>query len=459
MRFTADELARITGGTLFAAPDTVVTSVTTDSRRVAAGALFIAIAGEHVDGAAYATPAIDAGATLVLAERRVDAPCLVVGDVVVALADIARAHLATLPEVTVIGITGSSGKTSTKDLVAQVLAIAGPTVAPAGSMNNDIGLPLTVLTADAATRFLVLEMGMRGLGEIRRLCAIARPDIAVVLNIGTAHAGVIGSKQATAEGKGEIYEALTADGVGIVNLDDDFADTFTAKIPGSVRTFGLTAGDVHAMDLRLDDTARAAFTLCAGDERADVSLLLPGEHQVSNALAATAIALACGLQLEDIAAALSTATATSRWRMELTELPNGVTLVNDAYNANPESMRTALRALAVMGRQRRTWAVLGEMRELGEQAVEAHDAIGRLAVRLDISHLVAIGPMGKILQVAAMNEGSWGDEAVHVPDIESAIDYVLERWLPGDIVLVKASRSIGLERVADALIAAAARED
>ena len=459
MKWTAADLAAIVGGDLFADGDLVITGVSTDSREVEHGDCFVALVGEQFDGAEFAFDAMASGAVLVIADRRLEQPCIVVRDSLDALAAIARDHAATLPDMRVVAITGSSGKTSTKDLVAQVLAHAGATIAPVGSYNNDIGLPRTVLRADETTRFLVLEMGMRGPGQIARLCRIAPPDVAVVLNIGSAHVGETGSRDATAAAKGEILQALHADGVGIINRDDAFADFHRGLIPGRRVEFGMDAGDVYATDIRLDALARASFTLHIGTQSAPVTLRLLGEHHVQNALAGAAIATACGMQVSAIADALSAALPRSRGRMEHTELPNGVTLIDDSYNANPESMRSALRALAAIGRGRRTWAVLGEMRELGDERLVEHDAIGRLAVRLDISHLVAIGSAGKLMHIAAANEGSWGDEAAHVEDAEAAAAYVIERWRPGDVVLVKASRSEHLERVAEALRAAAARED
>ncbi len=459
MTWTAAELAEIVKGALHAEPDTAVKGIATDSRSVREGDAFIAIVGEQFDGVAFALDAMGSGAAIVIAQQRLDQPCIVVHDTTIALGLIARAHLRTLPRTRVIAITGSSGKTSTKDLVAQVLASAGNTLAPAGNFNNQIGLPRTVLQADLQTEFLVLEMGMRGAGQIAHLCTVAPPDIAVVLNVGLAHAGVIGSRDDTAAGKGEIIRALHSDGVAVINRDDGYAHYFETLAPCPTLDFGFDEGFVHASGILLDNLARASFTLHIGDDTGLVHLQMLGEHHVGNALAAAAIGHACGLDVGAIAAALSAATARSHGRMECIELDNGVTLIDDSYNANPESMRSALRALAMIGRHRRTWAVLGEMRELGDLELEEHDAIGRLAVRLDISHLVAVGHMGKIMQIAAANEGSWGDEAAHVADAEQAAQYVLERWQPGDVVLVKASRSIRLERVAEALRHAGTRKD
>ena len=459
MMWTAQQLADITRGELRAPVDVVVSGISTDTRDLRAGDAFVAIVGEQFDGAEFAQQAMDAGAALVISARPLDVPCIVVRDAQQALGRIARAHLDTLPRTTVIAITGSSGKTSTKDLIAQVLETAAPTVAPTGSFNNEIGLPRTVLTATEDTRFLVLEMGMRGLGHIATLCDIAPPDIAAILNIGSAHIGVVGSRDGIAQAKGEILQALHADGVAVINADDEYATYHRGLTTARHVLFGLDAGEVHASDIQLDDLARPSFTLHIGNTSALVSMQMLGEHHVANALATAAIAHACGLDVQQIATALSNARPRSRWRMECHELPNGVTVINDAYNANPESMRGALRTLAEIGRTRRTWAVLGEMRELGDLSVDEHDAIGRLAVRLDISKLVAIGDMGKLMQMGAAHEGSWGDEAVHVHTIDDAVAYITEHWQPGDVVLVKASRSIGLERVAEALISAGSRKD
>ena len=359
MTWTAAELVEIVNGELHAEPDTVVTGIATDSRSVREGDAFIAIVGEQFNGVAFALDAMGSGAAIVIAKQRLDQPCIVVPDTTIALGLIARAHLRTLPRTRVIAITGSSGKTSTKDLVAQVLASGGNTLAPAGNFNNEIGLPRTVLQANSQTEFLVLEMGMRGAGQIAHLCTVAPPDIAVVLNVGLAHAGVIGSRDDTAAGKGEIIRALHSDGVAVVNRDDGYAHYFESLASCPTLDFGFDEGFVHASGILLDDLARASFTLHIGDDTGFVHLQLLGEHHVGNALAVAAIGHACGLDVRAIAAALSAATARSHGRMECIELDNGVTLIDDSYNANPESMRSALRALAMIGRHRRTWPCWG----------------------------------------------------------------------------------------------------
>ncbi len=459
---TLADAATATGGTVLPGtdPHALVRRVVTDSREVRAGDLFVAIKGDTHDGHDHGALAVAAGAVGVLASSPVDAPGVLVGDTVLALGAVARASLELLPECTVVALTGSSGKTSTKDLLAQVLPLAGPTVATEGNLNNEIGLPLTVLRADEGTRFLIVEMGMRGLGHIRYLCRIARPDVAVVLNVGSAHVGELGSRDAIAAAKSEVVEGLAPEGVAVLNADDPFVREMARRAPGRVVTFGEHPGaDVRATGVRLDELARASFVLEHRDGTAPVALALHGEHHVANALAAAAVAIELGIPLPDVAAALGSSGQRSRWRMEVTQTPEGVTVVNDAYNANPESVRAALKALVAMARGRRGWAVLGEMRELGGDAMAEHDAIGRLVVRLDVDRLVVVGQGARAMHLGAAQEGSWGQESTWVPDVDAALALLRRELRPGDVVLVKASRSAGLERVAQALVADPAGED
>ena len=456
---TLAELADAVGGRLVDAPDPAVVvrgPVTVDSRLAGPGALFVALPGERADGHDFAVAAVQAGAVAVLATRPVGVPAVLVDDGVTALGRLARAALARLPQLALVGVTGSSGKTSTKDLLAQVLTGLGPVVAPPGSFNNEIGLPLTVLRADAATRALVLEYGARGAGHIRYLTELAPPRVGVVLNVGSAHLGEFGSREAIAQAKGELVEALPgadAGGVAVLNADDPLVTTMGTRTNARVVRFGEASdADVRAADVRLDELGRPAFTLVTAGGSAAVQLRLHGAHQVSNALAAAAVALELGLPLEQVAGALAAAVALSRWRMEVVERADGVVVINDAYNANPDSMRAALKALVDLAGGRRTWAVLGEMRELGDDAALEHDAIGRLAVRLDVSRLVVVGEGAKPTHLGASLEGSWGDESVHVPDVAAALALLEDELAPGDVVLVKASRAAGLERVAEALL-------
>lgn len=474
---TLAEIADATGGRLAggADPSAVVTGpVVFDSRLVQPGGLFLGLAGEHVDGADYAATAVAAGAVAVLATREVDVPCVVVADGLRALADLARAVLARLPELTIVGVTGSSGKTTTKDLLAFVLARLGPTVAPPGSFNNELGHPYTVLLADAATRYLVLEKSARGIGHIAYLTSIARPRIGVVLNVGSAHLGEFGSVANIATAKSELVQALpaaAAGGVAVLNADDPVVVAMAARTQARMVTVGVSAGaDVRAENVTIDGLGRAGFDLVVGGQREPVSLLVSGEHQVGNALAVAAVALECGMSAADAARALSEATAASRWRMEITERADGVVVINDAYNANPESMRAALKTLVEMTTIRsarstsaqstslqsisaRSWAVLGEMGELGEQSTAEHDALGRLAVRLNVDRLVAVGAQARAIAQGALLEGSYNGESAWVPDYAAAVDLVNAQARPGDIVLIKASRAAGLERAAADLLA------
>jgi UDP-N-acetylmuramoyl-tripeptide--D-alanyl-D-alanine ligase len=455
---TLAEIANALGGRLAgdADPNARITGeVVVDSRKVGPGALFAAVRGEHVDGHDYARTAIDAGAVAVLADHETGTPAVLVDDVIAGLGRLARLVTDRLTDTAVIALTGSSGKTSTKDLLGQVLGTLGPTIAPTGNFNNEIGLPLTALGADENTRHLVLEMGARGIGDIAYLCEIVPPTIGLVLNVGSAHVGEFGSREGIARAKGELVEALPADGVAVLNADDPLVRAMASRTRAKVVTFGESGyADVRAENVTLDDRGRASFTLCTPQGSAPVILRLYGEHHVANALACAAVAREVGMTVEDIAAALGAAGTLSRWRMEVTRRDDGVTVVNDAYNANPESMRAALKALVAMaGGENRTFAVLGEMRELGEASLTEHDAIGRLAVRLNIHRLVAVGGREAAwIDMGAKNEGSWGEESVLVPDVEAAVELLRGELAPGDVVLVKASRGAALERVADALL-------
>jgi len=450
------EIASVVGGQTYDIPDPsvqVTGPVVRDSREVEPGSLFVAFVGERVDGHDFAAQVVEAGAAAVLASRPVGVPAIVVDDVQTAIGALAREVVRRLGA-TLVALTGSAGKTSTKDLIAQVLQRKAPTVWTPGSLNNEIGLPLTALSATAETQFLVLEMGARGIGHIRYLAELTPPKIGLVLNVGTAHIGEFGGREQIAQAKGELVEALPEDGAAILNADDPLVRAMASRTKAKVILFGESdEADVRAENVRLTDTGQPAFRLRTPSGDSDVTMRLYGEHHVSNALAAAAVAHELGMSAEEIATALSEAGSLSRWRMEVTERPDGVTVVNDAYNANPESMRAALRALVAMGRGRRTWAVLGKMAELGDEALAEHDAVGRLAVRLNVSKLVAVGGReASWLQLGAYNEGSWGEESVHVSDAQAAVDLLRSELRPGDVVLVKASRSVGLESIAAALL-------
>ncbi|MGW4130516.1 UDP-N-acetylmuramoyl-tripeptide--D-alanyl-D-alanine ligase [Amycolatopsis japonica] len=483
------EIAAIVGGRLHRTDGTaeVTGSVEFDTREVTPGGLFIALPGAKVDGHDFAARAVESGAVAVLAAREVDAPAVIVPQlaagegherafalvsdkdgagaaVLAALAKLARHVIQKLAgdHLTVVGVTGSAGKTSTKDIIAQLLEPLGPTVAPPGSFNNELGHPWTALRADDSTRQLVLELSARGPGHIAELAAIAPPRIGVVLNVGTAHVGEFGSREGIAKGKGELVEALPSaedGGVAVLNLDDPYVAAMASRTKARVVFVGESeSAQVRAVDITLDDEARASFRLVTPDGEAPVKLPLYGEHQVGNALSAAAVALEMGSTVEEVAARLSSLERRSERRMEVTTRADGVTVLNDSFNASPESMRAALKALASMSANRRSWAVLGVMGDLGENSVAAHDGIGRLVVRLNIDKLVVIGQAAAATHQGAQHEGSWGEESVLVPDVDAAIALLHDQLRAGDVVLVKASKAAALWRVADAVLAAPATE-
>jgi len=486
---TLARIAEIVGGRLSdigigaAEAIRVTGTVEFDSRSITPGGLFLALPGAHSDGHDFAGAAVEAGAVAVLAARPVGVPAIVApaasavdahagvleydadgsgAAVLGALARLAGAVAADLVAggLRIVGITGSSGKTSTKDLIAAVLRPLGEVVAPPGSFNNELGHPWTVLRATERTDFLVLEMSARHAGNIAALARIAPPAIAVVLNVGTAHLGEFGSREMIAATKAELVQAVPASGVVILNADDPVVAAMAAQTSARVVTVGRSeTAQVRAEDITLDELARPSFTLRAPQGAIAVQLALHGEHHVSNALCAAAVALECGATLQQVASALAAASAVSRHRMEVHSRADGVRIINDAYNANPDSMRAGLQALAAMSRQsggvrQRSWAVLGEMGELGEDSITEHDRIGRLAVRLDINRLVVVGsgrPMSAMHHGAVM-EGSWGSESTMVADAAAALALLRAELEPGDVVLVKASNAVGLGAIADALL-------
>ena len=476
---TAADLAALVDGALAGPvrPDVLVSGpVVIDSRLVEPGAVFVALQGEHLDGHDYAAAAVGAGARIVLTERALDGdagalPCVVVAEVSAALGALANGVLARLrvgaaagdgsdaPAPVVVGVTGSVGKTTTKDLLAQLLSADAPTVAAVESFNNPIGLPLTVLRADAATRYLVLEMGASGVGHIAELTRIARPDVAVVLAVGHAHLAGFGGIDAVARTKAEIVRALTPQGVAVLNADDPRVAVMAGSAPGGVVTFGTSpTADVRARAVSVDRAGRASFTLTTASATAPVRLRLVGGHHMTNALAAAAVALELGVATADVAARLSAAGALSAHRMHVVDRSDGVTIVDDSYNANPDSMRAALTALAtIAGRDRRSVAVLGEMLELGAESRHEHDAIGRLLVDLDVGLAVVVGAGAGAIADGASHEGSWGGEVHQVEDVAGARVLLDEALRAGDVVLVKSSHGAGLWRLADELVGSGER--
>lgn len=455
--FTIGQIAAITGGRPADIADlkAVVTGpVVADSREAAPGGMFAALPGERVDGHDFAAQAVSSGAVVVLATRSVEAPAILVADVPAALARLARALVDRLPELTIAGITGSAGKTTTKDLLAQLVATLGPTVAPQNSFNNEIGHPLTVLRCDERTRYLIAELSARGAGHIAALCQVAPPTYGAVLCVGNAHAGEFGTMEQIAEAKSELPAALPADGVALLNADDSLVAAMAERTAARIVTFGRSdSADVLATDVELDRLSRPRFTLSMPDGTARVELNLSGEHNVTNALAAAGLAGQLGMSVDEIGAGLSAAVPQSKWRMAITERADGVIVVNDAYNSSPEAVTAALAAVKVMAVGRRAYAVLGRMAELGERSREFHEQAGVIAARTGLAGIIAVGDEAAPILTAARSEPGFIGELVAVPDDQSAIAAINERLKPGDVVLVKASRAAGLQTVALALTA------
>jgi UDP-N-acetylmuramoyl-tripeptide--D-alanyl-D-alanine ligase len=440
-----EEIAAVVGGEVESDRAVTVTApAVLDGRQAEPGGLFVAFAGEQVDGHDYADQAGQAGAVAVLGSRATTLPTVVVGNTQAGLQTLASHVVARLRDgLTVVGLTGSQGKTSTKDLLAAVLSSTSPTIATVGSLNNELGVPLTMLRADTSTRFLVLEMGARHVGHIAKFADLVAPDIAVVLNVGRAHLGKFGSRAAIAEAKGELVQGLAPGGTAVLNADDARVVAMRALADGPVRTFGQAEhADVRVHNLALDRLARPSFVLRTADASAPVALPLLGAHQALNASAATTAGLAAGVPLNVAAAALATASL-SKWRLEMRDLANGATLLNDSYNAHPESTLAGLDTLAAIEGGRRI-AVLGEMLELGDDSEGEHRAVGEYAAaRADI--VVAVGDAARPIADGA------GERAVSLADNNAAVDWLGGHIAAGDVVLVKASRGARLDEVAAAL--------
>lgn len=460
---TLAEIAAATRGRLVPgrtdpSPDTIVRGESqTDSREVAPGQIFFARRGEETDGHRFVGQAIEAGAALLVVEHEVDdrVPQIVVEDATDALGALATEVVRRVREagsLTIVGITGSNGKTTTKNLVAAMAERVGPTVASAKSFNNEVGGPLTMLRVDDETRTLVAEMGASAEGEIARLTDMAPPHIGVVLMVGLAHAGEFGGIETTFRTKSEMVRDLPETALAVLNRDDGYVVRMAELTRARVRWFGThPEADVRASDID-SDAAGTRFTLHAGGKSLPVTFRVLGEHHVTNALAAAAVGLDLGLGLSDIVAALEGATRAARWRMEVLGGRDGVTIINDAYNASPDSMSAGLRTLAQIGKPNgRTVAVLGAMSELGEYSIEEHLRIGLQAVRLRISELVVVGTEARNLHISAINEGSWDGESVFFEDQDSAFDYLERTLRPDDTVLVKSSNAAGLRFLGDRL--------
>jgi UDP-N-acetylmuramoyl-tripeptide--D-alanyl-D-alanine ligase len=435
-------------------------SVETDSRLISAGDLFVAKPGEVTDGHEFAQQAVGAGAVAVVVERFIEdlnAPQIVVEDSVAALGRLAQFVLAEIRKSTdlrVIGVTGSNGKTTTKNMLNAILSKVAETIAPIESYNNEVGAPYSILQTTLTTKFLVVELGAGGVGSIKYLTEIAKPDLGVILKVGLAHVGEFGGIEVTAKIKGELAEGMPTDSKLILNADDGYVAEMANHTKSQVVWFG-TASEAgyRATDQSLNIEG-TQFTLHWPDgATSKVHLQILGEHHVMNALAAAAVSDQLGVSRELIVRTLDQLPLAERWRMQVHHRADGVTIINDAYNASPDSTKAALQTLAQLGRSgRRTIAILGEMAELGNQSREQHDAIGRIVVRLNIDQLIVVGQGAKLIHMGAEQEGSWAGESKFFESIDEALDHVRGMLMAGDLVLVKSSKSANLRYLGDDLM-------
>lgn len=445
----ASTIAEIVGGTLHGDDCLVTAAPEISSLKSNPGSIFLAIKGENVDGFDYISDAFARGAVLAITNRPSIERCVVVSDVVRAVSLLANQVRKLLPELTVIGITGSQGKTTTKELLSYLLSSHGETVAPTGNYNNELGVPLTLLRCTESTKFAVIEMGARHMGDIAALCEIAQPNIGVVLRVAAAHLGEFGSLEKIAQTKSEMIEGLKGKGVAVLGSYDSFTPKMREKHAGLVITFGETSeNQIRAAEIELREGC-AHFDLVTPGGRSSVALRLVGLHQVANALAAAAVAHILGFSTDEIANSLSLADSQAKWRMEIHQLPE-LTIINDAYNASPDSMEAALRTLAYFSQERggESWAFLGKMAELGESSRQEHEKIGTLASELGIDHLIAIASP-EFAGAVAREAGGESRMSLHLCADKSEAAKLITHINPGDVVLCKGSRSAGLEEVAD----------
>jgi UDP-N-acetylmuramoyl-tripeptide--D-alanyl-D-alanine ligase len=450
---TLGQICDIVGGTLIGDPAIKVSGISIDSRSCTSGDLFAAIVGERVDGHDYVDQAVSNGASALLTSQQVAGSQVIVpaspdalDPVIYAIAKISTHVRSLMRGVEVIGITGSSGKTSTKDMIGQVLSYAATTHAPAGSQNNELGLPLTLLSAPRDVKYLVTEMGMRGLGHITYLCELAKPTIGVITNVGRAHIGEVGSIEGIAKAKSELVKAIQPTGVVVLNADDERVMAMREFTEATVFTYGFSsAADVRAENLQLTAYGNYTFDLVYRGERIQTSIPMLGEHNVLNALAAGAVGIAVGMEVTDIARALTTLKQMSKWRMEVHQVPGNVTIINDAYNANPESMTAALETLTAIPAAGKKVAVLGKMHELGDDSDAIHAQIAKLAIKLGVSQVVVVGEAAKAYGLPETTD----QKSVWLPDFDSACDYIVKEVNSGDILLFKASRAEQFEVLAD----------
>ena len=451
---TFGEIAKIVNGELLnLAPDTSTSaSPVIDSRKARKGTFFAAFVGENLNGHDFVEAAMKNGAEFALVSKRVDCEAILVQDVQEALATLAREVRKRLKSLTTIGITGSQGKTTTKDLLGHILSTYGQVVSPEESLNNELGVPLLILRCTEETKYCIVEMGARHEGDIAYLSEIAKPNVGLVLSVGKAHLGEFGSREVIAKTKSELIRGLGIEGIAVLGSYDEFTPKMADGLNLKVISFGETSAcKVRAADIEVRE-GRAHFDLVTPEGRTPVSLQLLGLHQIANALGAAAVSTALGIPLESIAAALSTAEVSSKWRMEMIE-KNELLIINDSYNANPESMAAALRTLALIAQERGgvSWAFLGKMHELGASSEAEHQAIGRLATEIGIDQIVSIGTKEFVSDLAA-EEISEGESQLHFfPNREAALS-MIPNFAKGDVVLVKASRAEEFNLLVDEIV-------
>lgn len=465
LRISADGVVHVTGGEILTGDgETMGIDLVVDSRLVAPGSIFVALPGERVDGHDFIVDALRAGARVVLVTRQRHelvpqviaaherSACIVrVNDAVRAVQDLAAYHRGRL-HATVVGVTGSTGKTTTKDFIRSVLSTQLRVISTEGNRNNELGVPLTVLRAGSDTDALVIEMGMRGIGQIARLAEISAPDIGLVTNVGTSHMELLGTQDAIAEAKGELVRAVKERGAVFLNGDDAYSDVLAVTTAAPVTRYGLSEKcSVRAVDIVLDDESRASFRLITPQGDAAVALPVPGRHNVYNALAAAAIGLRLAVPLERVAEGLASAEMTGM-RMETFSSARGVAVINDAYNANPTSMRAAIETLGAMRVSGRKVAVLGDMGELGSLSELAHFKMGEQVPHAGIDVLITVGALARRIADGARVEGMSDDALRPCETVEEAIQVLEDLLESGDAVLVKASRFMGLERVVEGIV-------
>jgi UDP-N-acetylmuramoyl-tripeptide--D-alanyl-D-alanine ligase len=445
---TLAQIAAFAGGSIAAGnAETIVSRVSTDSRTLQSGDLFVPLRGENFDGHKFVPQAAERGAVGAIVEEswNGNAPenfgLIRVADTLVGYQTLAANYRASLP-VKVIAITGSNGKTSTKDFVAATLARKFRVTKTEGNFNNHVGLPQTMLAANREDEIAVWEIGMNHPGEIAALAKLAVPDVAIITNVGIAHIEFMGSREAIAEEKGSLAEAVAANGTVILNADDAFTESITRRTNAKIILAGIDNGSVRATDITQHSTG-SEFTILEGAHRCRAQLPVPGIHMVQNAMLAVAAGRVFGLSLEECAVGLAS-TPLTKARLQIKEI-NGIKFIDDSYNANPDSMKAALRTLVELDSDGRRIAVLGEMGELGAESERGHREVGEAAAALRIDEVIAVGAVGAAIAHAAKKAGL--EKSIAVDSPKEAAELLEGSAVPGDLVLIKGSRSARMERV------------